>query len=79
MSWRSKEGAPKVWRLKESRLRLEGQKCPSCSRPSLEKRPVCPYCGEKISHHYQASADDQESKEEGENQFVVTSRARQRV
>ncbi len=79
MSWRTKEGAPKVWRSKETRLRFEGQQCPACSSLSLEKKPVCPHCGEKINNYDHGSADDQELKEESENQFVFTSRARQRV
>ena len=36
---------PRIWRKRQERYRLEGQRCKSCGKPIFPKRLVCPYCG----------------------------------
>ena len=40
---------PTLWRTKQQRYNLVGEKCPACTNAVFPPRKVCPHCGETMS------------------------------
>ena len=40
---------PTLWRTKQQRYRLVGEKCPSCTVAVFPPRKVCPHCGQTMT------------------------------
>ena len=40
---------PTLWRTKQQRYNLVGEKCPACTSAVFPPRKVCPHCGETMS------------------------------
>ena len=39
---------PTLWRTKQQRYSLIGEKCPSCTNAMFPPRKVCPHCGQPM-------------------------------
>lgn len=39
---------PTLWRTKQQRYNLVGEKCPACTNSVFPPRKVCPHCGQTM-------------------------------
>ena len=40
---------PTLWRTKQQRYNLVGEKCPACTSAVFPPRKVCPHCGQTMA------------------------------
>ncbi|MCB0044234.1 MAG: hypothetical protein H6642_14535 [Caldilineaceae bacterium] len=43
---------PTLWRTKQQRYNLMGEKCPSCAGAVFPPRKVCPHCGDTMTDEH---------------------------
>lgn len=50
---------PILWRNRNARYSLQGEKCPECERVVFPPRRLCPYCGRDAEAHNQWGEPDE--------------------